>query len=394
MLLPLAALLNGLGYVIIARLDTDLAGLQATWTLVGIAAYVATLFVVRRVRDLRPLQVDVRPRRHRPAAAAVRARRRLGALDGARLWVSIGPINFQPGEFAKIALAIFFAAYLDEQRELLAAGTWKVGPLHLPEPRHLGPMLLAWARRLVVMIGQKDLGSSLLFFALFVVLLWVATERASYLAIGGVLFAAGAYVAWNAVRPRAGPRRRSGSTRGADARRQGLPDRPGHVRPGVGRRHRHRARPRRPDPHPRGARTTSSSPPSARSSACSAPTACIVAYLLMVGAGLRIAIRAERTVREAARHRPHDDPRRAGVHHHRRRHPGAAAHRRHAPVRQLRRIVAVANYVLLALLMRISDSTRAAHRRDPATHARAARERRAAPSAARRAADTTASTRR
>ena len=121
------------------------------------------------------------------------------APDGARLWVSVGPINFQPGEFAKLALALFFAAYLTERRELLAAGTWKVGPFHLPEPRHLGPLFIAWGASLVVLIGQKDMGSSLLFFALFVVLLWVATERVSWLAIGAVLFAAGSFVAWNVI---------------------------------------------------------------------------------------------------------------------------------------------------------------------------------------------------
>jgi peptidoglycan glycosyltransferase len=108
-------------------------------------------------------------------------------------------VNFQPGEFAKIALALFFAAYLTEHRELLAAGTWKVGPFHLPEPRHLGPLLIAWLASLVVMVAQKDLGSSLLFFALFVVMLWVATERVSWLVIGTGLFAVGSYAAWSVL---------------------------------------------------------------------------------------------------------------------------------------------------------------------------------------------------
>jgi peptidoglycan glycosyltransferase len=195
-LLPLAALLNGLGYVIIARLDTDLAGLQATWTLVSIGAYVFTLLVVRRVNDLA---------RYKWTFALVGiALLVLPLVPGigfgnasARLWVSIGPINFQPGEFAKIALAIFFAAYLTERRELIAAGGWKVGPFNLPEPRHLGPLLVAWAASLLVMVGQKDLGSSLLFFALVVVLLWIATERASFLVFGAVMFATGAVVAWS-----------------------------------------------------------------------------------------------------------------------------------------------------------------------------------------------------
>ena len=181
----------------------------------------------------------------------------------------IGPINFQPGEFAKIALALFFAAYLVERRELLAMGTWKVGPLRLPEPRHLGPILIAWGSSLVILIGQKDLGSSLLFFTLFVVMLWVATERASYLAIGAVLFAAGAYVAWHVfghVQDRVDDLARPVGRRDG----KGYQIVQGAFALAWGGAHRHRPRPRRPDPHPRGARTTSSSPPSARSSGCSA----------------------------------------------------------------------------------------------------------------------------
>ena len=81
-------------------------------------------------------------------------------INGARIWAYIGPINFQPGEFAKLLLAIFFAGYLAENRELIAESTWRVGPLRLPEPRHLLPILLAWGFTVVVMIGEKDLGSS------------------------------------------------------------------------------------------------------------------------------------------------------------------------------------------------------------------------------------------
>jgi peptidoglycan glycosyltransferase len=194
-LLPLAALLHGIGYVMITRLDDRLAGLQTTWTFIAIAAYVAVLFVVQRTTDLAHqtwtffaigaglLLLPLVPGIGR-------------SFGGARIWVSIGPINFQPGEFAKICLALFFAGYLAERRELIAANTWKVGPLRLPEPRHLLPIALAWAFSVVVMVGLKDLGASLLFFALFVVMLWVATERTSFLVIGTVLFAGAAYVAW------------------------------------------------------------------------------------------------------------------------------------------------------------------------------------------------------
>ena len=141
----------------------------------------------------------------------------------------VGPINFQPGEFAKICLALFFAAYLVEKRELLAMASWKVGPLRLPEPRHLGPIVVAWALLDGDPRRPADLGSSLLFFTLFVVMLWVATERPAYLAIGGVLFAASAYLGLPPVRPRARPRRHLARPV-AQPRPRRRPDRPGHLR--------------------------------------------------------------------------------------------------------------------------------------------------------------------
>jgi cell division protein FtsW (lipid II flippase) len=116
-------------------------------------------------------------------------------INGSRIWVSIGPVNFQPGEFAKLALAVFFAGYLIEKRELLAINR-AFGPFALPDPKHLGPVIIAWGVALVVMVSQRDLGSSLLFFTLFLVLIWVATERASYLVVGILLFSGGAYFAY------------------------------------------------------------------------------------------------------------------------------------------------------------------------------------------------------
>jgi peptidoglycan glycosyltransferase len=194
-LLPLAALLHGIGFVMIARLDDELAGLQATWTLVAIGAFVATLVVVQRASDLARYSWLCF------LAGAVLLLLPLApglgtTINGARIWVSIGPINFQPGEFAKLALAVFFAAYLADRRELIAASTWRVGPIHLPEPRYIAPIMLAWGFAVVVMVFQRDLGSSLLFFALFVVMMWVATERFGYLLLGAVLFAGAAYAAW------------------------------------------------------------------------------------------------------------------------------------------------------------------------------------------------------
>jgi cell division protein FtsW (lipid II flippase) len=195
LLLPLAGLLNGLGYVFIARTDTELAGLQAAWTALGVGAFVVTLIIVRRLRDLE---------RYRYTFALVGILLLVLPLfpvvgrqiNGARIWVSFGPLNFQPGEPAKLALALFLASYLVERRELLAVTSLRIGPVMLPDPKHLGPLLLAWGVSVLIMVSQKDLGSSLLFFALFVVMVWVATERASYLAIGVLLFAAGATVAY------------------------------------------------------------------------------------------------------------------------------------------------------------------------------------------------------
>jgi peptidoglycan glycosyltransferase len=179
----------------ITRLDEELASLQTTWSIVAITVFILTLVIVQRAPDL----------------ARYRWVLLFGGLGmlllpmvpglgfsagGARIWVSLGPINFQPGEFAKLALAVFFAGYLADNRELIAARTWRVGPLHLPEPRYLLPIVAAWGVAVVVMVGERDLGSSLLFFALFVVMLWVATERPAYLVVGLVMFAAAAYVSW------------------------------------------------------------------------------------------------------------------------------------------------------------------------------------------------------
>ncbi len=195
-ILPLAALLHGIGFVMITRLDDRLAGLQATWSLIGIGVFVGTLLIVQRTSDLANRKwlffLGGAFLLLLPMVPGVGQ-----TFNGARIWVSLGPINFQPGEFAKIALAIFFAAYLAERRELIAAMTWKVGPFHLPEPRYILPVIVAWGFAVVVMVGERDLGSSLLFFTLFVVMMWVATENAGYLLIGAVLFGAAAYYSWS-----------------------------------------------------------------------------------------------------------------------------------------------------------------------------------------------------
>jgi cell division protein FtsW (lipid II flippase) len=194
-LLPLTALLTGLGFVFISRLDEELARVQAVWAAVGVGAFVLTLALVRRIRTLERyrytfLFIGV-------VALLLPSFPGIGKeINGARLWVGIGPLNFQPGEAAKVLLVVFFAAYLVDKRELLKQGTRRIGRLAIPDPKYFGPLLLAWGASLLIMVRQKDLGSSLLFFAVFAAMLYIATERASYLIVGLVLFLGGATVAY------------------------------------------------------------------------------------------------------------------------------------------------------------------------------------------------------
>jgi peptidoglycan glycosyltransferase len=195
-LLPLAVLLNILGFVFIARLDPHLAAAQTVWAAVGIATFVATLVLVRDIRVLE---------RYRYTFALVGIITLLlpvvpglgREVNGARLWVRVGTLNFQPGEVAKVLLVLFFAAYLVEKREVLEYAPRRVAGIPVPAARHMGPLGLAWGASLVIMIQQKDLGSSLLFFAVFVVMLYVATGRGAWLGLGAVLFSAGAVAGYH-----------------------------------------------------------------------------------------------------------------------------------------------------------------------------------------------------
>ncbi len=196
-LLPLAAALNGVGFVTISRLDEELGRVQSVWVAVGVAAFVGTLVVVRDIRILA---------RYRYTFALLGIGFLLlplvpgvgRTINGARLWVSIGPLNFQPGEIAKVMLVIFIAAYLADKREVLAAGTIRLGRMYLPALRDLGPLALAWGVSILVMVNEKDLGSSLLFLGVFAAMLYVATGRGMYVVFALVLFTVGAWFAYQA----------------------------------------------------------------------------------------------------------------------------------------------------------------------------------------------------
>jgi peptidoglycan glycosyltransferase len=206
-IIPIVATLNGLGFVAISRLvrDSDiksvhhLATVQATWTALGVAIFVATLAIVRDPRMLV---------RYRYTSAFVGGLLLLlplvphpigETINGARIWAKLGPISFQPGELAKVLLVIFFAGYLVDRRELLAEGTRKFGPIRVPAFRHLAPLLAVWALSILVLVAEQDLGSSLLLFSVFVAMLFVATNRPIYLGGSAVLFGAGALFAYKLV---------------------------------------------------------------------------------------------------------------------------------------------------------------------------------------------------
>jgi cell division protein FtsW (lipid II flippase) len=195
-LLPIAGMLGGLGLAMIYRLlPADVADDQAIWLLIGLAAFVVTLLVVRddRVLDGYTYTIGLLGLilLLLPVVPGVGFE-----VNGARLWARVGPITFQPAEFGKILIVIFLASYLSAKRELLEAG---VGRLGLPRAKDLGPLLLAWGASLAVLFLERDLGASMLFFGIFVVMLWVASGRLGYLLAGGVLFVAGGVIGYLAL---------------------------------------------------------------------------------------------------------------------------------------------------------------------------------------------------
>ena len=197
MILPLTAVLNILGLAAVYRLDASEYGpSQLTWTILGVALFVGTLAVVRDFRVLSRFKYILGfigvGLLLLPLAPGIGA-----TINGARLWVRVGPMSFQPGEFAKLCLVIFFAAYLAKRKELLAIASRRFAGLHFPDIKHFGPLLVMWGLSLSVMFFEKDLGSSLLFFSIFIVMLYMATARIAYVVVGGGLFTIGAIVGYS-----------------------------------------------------------------------------------------------------------------------------------------------------------------------------------------------------
>lgn len=207
LLLPCVALLVGLGLTMIHRLDLaadqvestvtrEDAPVQLIWATLGVALFIGVLVLVRDHRTLSRYAYTLALIGMVLLALPAVLPASISEVNGAKIWIRLAGFSIQPGEFAKICLVVFFAAYLVDKRDVLALASRKVAGIELPRGRDLGPVLLAWVLSILVLVFERDLGSSLLLFGIFVVMLYVATERVSWLLIGVGLFAGGAMIAY------------------------------------------------------------------------------------------------------------------------------------------------------------------------------------------------------
>jgi len=198
-LFPLFAVLACFGLVMIYRIDETLAREQAQWFVLGLILFAATIILLRDYRVLERYRYTI-------AAAGIlllllpRVPGIGESVNGAYLGVKLGPISFQPAEFAKIAIIIFLASYLRDTRQLLVTGGRRVAGVMLPPLKHLGPLLLVWGAAMAMLFFIQDIGSSLMFFGGFLAVVYVATNRLLFVAAGLALFAAGSWALYQ-VRP-------------------------------------------------------------------------------------------------------------------------------------------------------------------------------------------------
>jgi cell division protein FtsW (lipid II flippase) len=211
LLLPVVVLLNGLGLVMIHRLDLGektqaqqygnpipgaAAPTQVVWTALGVALFVAVLVIVRDHRSLQRYAYTLALGGLFFLLLPTVLPSRFSEVNGARIWIRVAGFSIQPGEFAKILLTIFAAAYLVQKRDVLALAGRRIFGIDFPRGRDFGPLLVVWLVCIAVLVRGHDLGMSLLFFGLFIVMLYVATERASWVIVGALLFIGGAYVSY------------------------------------------------------------------------------------------------------------------------------------------------------------------------------------------------------
>lgn len=193
LLFPLAAVLTAIGLIMILRLKPGLYIVQALWAAIGLAAFAASAFIFRQAERWAEYKYF-----WGVAGIALLLATALFGVDvgGNKNWLVLGPVRFQPSEFAKLFIVLFLASYLSERREVLAYATRSYGPLQLPQPRLLAPLLAVWGLAMLMLVMQRDLGAALLYFGTASVMIYLATGRAGYFAWGAGLFLAGAGLAY------------------------------------------------------------------------------------------------------------------------------------------------------------------------------------------------------
>lgn len=192
-LLPITFALSGIGIAFVTRLAPDVAGRQLVWLFAGVVVLVLLLILIKNMDKLAQYKYTLMIvgvlLLLSPMLPGIGTE-----INGSRLWLKIGGLSFQPGELAKICIVLFLAAYLAQNREMLSIFTWEVGPVKLPSLATLMPLLFMWALAFLIVVLEKDLGSALVLFLVFLVMLYVATGKKLYLVVG-VLLAAVAAVA-------------------------------------------------------------------------------------------------------------------------------------------------------------------------------------------------------
>ncbi|PWR09447.1 cell cycle protein [Micromonospora acroterricola] len=210
-LLPAVALLNGLGVGFLRRIDlgeaapvdreslaifAGIGGRQLAWTLASVILAAGLLAIMRDHRSVSRYAYTLGLAGIVLVMLPAVLPRSISEINGAKLWIRVGSFSIQPGEFAKLALLVFFAYYLVRKREVLSLASRRFLGIDFPRGRDLGPVVVVWLISLLVLVFEKDLGTSLLYFGMFVVTLYIATERVSWLLIGLILFFGGAYLAY------------------------------------------------------------------------------------------------------------------------------------------------------------------------------------------------------
>jgi cell division protein FtsW (lipid II flippase) len=191
-LFPLVAVLACFGLVVVYRIDEDLAREQAQWFVIGLILFAATIVFLRDFHVLERYRYTIAL-----AGLALLLLPRVPGLgqqvNGAYLGVKLGPISFQPAELGKIAIVIFLAAYLRDTRQVLVQGSRRLLGVTIPPLKHFGPLLVVWGAAMFMLVFIRDLGSSLMYFGAFLALIYVATNRFSFVVVGLLMFAAGAW---------------------------------------------------------------------------------------------------------------------------------------------------------------------------------------------------------